>query len=231
MENPNSVPSIMVLVNDRRSAGQIQTSLTGAGFRVIVHGNNQEALEKVFDSMPDLLLMEIESPSDDNLAFCRRLRPRFNRPILLLTDSDAEEDEVLYSESGADDFLKKPVRPRRLLTRVNTLLGRHLRIRLQARVMELSSLTIDAAHMAVKQNGNWIRLTSAEFELLWLLAGRAGEAMSRDEVCRQLRGFDYNGLDRTIDLRIARLRRKLGDNAKRPFLIQSVRGIGYMLAP
>jgi two-component system response regulator RstA len=164
----------------------------------------------------------------DGLTICEKVRPDFSGPILMLTARGEEIDEVIGLERGADDYLAKPVSPRRLLARINALL-RRAQDPEPSRV-QLGALTIDYRNRVAHFDQAVLELTSAEFDLLWYLARQAGQVIERERIYRDLRGIEYDGLDRSIDLRIARLRKKLGDDGKNPKLIKSVRGVGYLMA-
>jgi DNA-binding response OmpR family regulator len=170
---------------------------------------------------------------------CKQVRERYAGPILMLTALGDEVDEVVGLELGADDYVAKPASPRKLLARVRTLLrraggatdaGETGAATASERRIELGDLVVDESSRAVTLGGAPVELTTAEFDLLWLLARHAGEVLSRDRIYEELRGIAWDGLDRSIDLRVARLRRKLGDDARHPRRIKSVRGAGYLLA-
>jgi two-component system response regulator RstA len=155
------------------------------------------------------------------------------------TAKGEEIDEVIGLELGADDYLAKPVRPRVLLARIKNLLRRSRpaepepsppKVSGEER-LELGKLVIDPAQRTVQVGAEPVDVTTAEFELLWFLAKRAGTVVTRETIYSELRGIEYDGIDRSIDLRVARLRRKLGDDARHPRLIKSVRGAGYLLVP
>lgn len=164
----------------------------------------------------------------DGLSICRRARPDYAGPILMLTARGDELDEVVGLEVGADDYLTKPVRPRVLLARIRTLLRRAGGAAdTSIRRVEGGGLVVDASQRTVTLDATAIELTSAEFDLLWLLARHAGEPLSRESIYRELRGIEHDGIDRSIDLRVSRLRSKLGDRGND--IIKSVRGVGYQL--
>jgi len=178
-------------------------------------------------------------PGLDGLSICKEVRPRYSGGILMLTARGEEVDEVVGLEVGADDYMAKPVKPRLLLARINTLLRRvppgeavpdasELRDDPGQRIA-LGDLIVDAGRRTVTMGDRLVDLTTAEFDLLWLLAQNAGRVLSRERIYAELRGIAYDGLDRSIDLRIARLRKKLGDDGKQPHLIKSIRGTGYLL--
>ena len=157
----------------------------------------------------------------------------------MLTARGEEVDEVIGLEIGADDYVAKPARPRVLLARVKSLLRRSRdssHAANEIREMPASSDSIEVAGLVLSEsnrsaalNGELVELTTAEFDLLWFLARHAGQIVTRDEIFESVKGMEYDGIDRSIDLRVARLRRKLGDDAKHPRRIKSVRGTGYLM--
>ncbi|RTZ60325.1 MAG: DNA-binding response regulator [Gammaproteobacteria bacterium] len=179
--------------------------------------------------LPDLVILDVMLPGKDGYAVCRDLREFYQQPILIMTANDQELDEVLSLELGADDFIPKPVRPRILLARVKALLRRAAsppRKKLQK--LSFGALTLDESANSVVLDGQPVSLSSAEFELLWVLARQAGEILSRQDLSQRLRGIDYDGFDRTIDVRISRLRKKLGDDSQEPVKIKTIWGKGYL---
>jgi DNA-binding response OmpR family regulator len=224
---------ILLIEDDRRLADLTQTYLEQNGFRVAVESRGDHAVERVVQLRPRLVLLDLMLPGTDGLTICRALRNIDNTPILILTARDADIDQVIGLEAGADDYVAKPVDPIVLLARARALLRRAERSSASERRPDitLGSLTISETSREVWLHGDAVVLTTQEFELLTLLARRAGQLVSRDEVFRVMRGIDYDGLDRSIDGRISKLRRKLGDDAAAPARIKTVWGKGYLLAP
>jgi len=200
------------------------------GFEVAVEFRGDRAVDRIVQENPDLVILDIMLPGMDGFDICKRVRPQFRHPILILTARGDEADELVGLELGADDYMAKPVRPQLLLARIKTLLRRSQRYSSDTRQITLGSLAIDAGTRAVQLDGQPVELTSMEFDLLWLLANRSGEVVTRDQISHALQGREWDGLGRSIDLCISRLRRKLGDDGKKPEWIRSIRGTGYMLA-
>jgi DNA-binding response OmpR family regulator len=219
---------ILVVEDDSKLAGLIQEYLESNGFTVTVEPRGDRAPKRILNEQPDVVVLDIMLPGKDGLTVCREVRSQYRGQILMLTARGEEVDEVVGLEVGADDYMAKPVSPRLLLARINTLLRRASEPR-GGRV-EVGALVVDASSRTVHVSGCPVELTTAEFDLLWLLAVHAGEVVSRDRIYSELRGIEYDGLDRSFDLRIARLRKKLGDRGKEPRIIKSVRGVGYILA-
>ena len=230
----------MLIEDDLKLADLVKEFLESNGFKVAIEPRGDKAPQRILTEQPDLVILDLMLPGLDGLSVCRKVRPFFKKPILMLTARSEEVDEVVGLEVGADDYLAKPVRPRLLLARINTLLRRTLEKSLSANEKargddaemryELGVLVIDVPSRVVNLGGKEIELTTAEFELLLYLAKNSGRTVTREDIYQDLRGMEWDGLDRSIDLRVVRLRRKLGDDGKNPKLIKSVRGAGYMLA-
>jgi len=220
---------ILIVEDDAKLALLVQEYLQSNGFEVIIEPRGDRAPDRILTERPDLVILDLMLPGLDGLQVCREVRPRFPNPILMLTARGEEVDEVVGLELGADDYLAKPVRPRLLLARINALLRRLPQPAHGEGAIILGALTIEPANRRATLAGQELDLTTAEFDLLLYLARRAGEAVTREEIYRDLRGIEWDGLDRSIDLRVARLRRKLGDDGRNPQQIKSVRGTGYVL--
>lgn len=228
-------PRILIVEDDAKLAALIGEYLTDSGFEVQLEGRGDRAVDRILGWRPDVVILDLMLPGMDGLSVCREVRDRYDGAILMLTARGDDADEVVGIEMGADDFMAKPVRPRVLLARIHNLLRRVV-----ARPepdsadggpqhIALGRLRIDAGSRTVTLDGAPVDMTTAEFDLLWLLAMNAGEVLNRDVIYRELRGIEYDGLDRSVDLRVTRLRRRLGDDARTPHLLKSVRGVGYML--
>jgi two-component system response regulator RstA len=231
-----STVDILIIEDDARLAELTAAYLEQNGLRVTVEARGDRALERFAHEQPRLVLLDLLLPGKDGLSICRELRRVHDVPILILTARDTDLDHVIGLEAGADDYVMKPVDPMVLLARVRALLRRAERpgngdaSERRPDVM-LGALRISETSREVWLYGRPVPLTTQEFELLSLLAHRAGELVSRDEVFRTMRGIDYDGLDRSIDGRVSKLRRKLGDDAAAPTRIKTVWGKGYLLVP
>lgn len=229
---------ILLVEDDLKLANVVGEYLRAKGFAVLHEADGAQAPARLAEEAPDLLILDVLLPGLDGWDICRRVRPDFAGPILMLTALGDEVDEVVGLELGADDYLVKPVRPRVLLARVQALLRRIAPTTDRpgpppAAVcvpLPTGELRINSASREASLRGDALQLTTAEFELLLYLAQRAGQVVSRDDIYRGLRGYEWDGLDRAIDIRVARLRRKLGDDGKSAEVIKSVRGEGYLMA-
>jgi DNA-binding response OmpR family regulator len=225
---------ILLIEDDSRLAELTATYLGQNGLRVAVEARGDHALRRFAQERPRLVLLDLLLPGLDGLSICRELRRSHDVPILMLTARDTQFDQVIGLESGADDYVMKPVEPMVLLARVRALLRRAERDgspQERRADVQLGALRISDTSREVWLQGRPVPLTTQEFELLSLLARRAGELVSRDEVFRTVRGIDYDGMDRSIDGRVSKLRRKLGDDAAAPTRIKTVWGKGYLLVP
>lgn len=221
---------IMLVEDDVSLAEWISDYLTSQGFLVTLATRGDEAINLIQRDQPDLVILDIMLPVMDGLDVCKTVRNFYKRPIIMLTARNEETDEVLGLELGADDYLNKPVRPRVLLARIKALLRRE-REDNHSQIREFGELRIDAHSKTTTLNGKSVALSSHEFDVLWLLIERAGQAVSRKDLVQQLRGIEYDGFDRSMDILISRLRRKLNDKPEQPYRIKTVWGKGYLFAP
>jgi DNA-binding response OmpR family regulator len=233
MHAPDENRDTLLLVEDDVELAQLMRDrLEKEGFAVLHEANGKTACQRIVDEKPDLVVLDVMLPGMDGFAVCRTVRPQYAGPILILTARDEDLDEILGLELGADDFVSKPVPPRVLLARIRALLRR---VKAQPekgrdnRVV-MGDLTVDAGRREVLLNGRVIELTTVEFELLWYLVHRAGEVVSRQDIYRALFHYDYDGLDRGVDVYISRIRQKLGDDTSAVHYIKTVRGVGYLMA-
>ncbi|WP_057830808.1 response regulator [Colwellia sp. TT2012] len=230
---------ILLVEDDIDLAQWIADYLTARDFKVTICHRGDEAVVLIGSLNPDIVLLDGMLPGMDGLDVCKTVRASFTNPIIMITARDEEIDEVLGLEMGADDYITKPVRARVLLARIRALLRRKEKSRTaSSRVDELASngvlkfsgLVISAQARSVILDGESIKISSNEFDVLWFLASKAGQVVSRKELVSHFRGFDYDGFDRSIDLRISRLRKKLKDDSSEPFRIKTIWGKGYLFA-
>jgi DNA-binding response OmpR family regulator len=225
--NTSSNKTILIVEDDTELQQWIFEYLTGKGFSCSATENGKEAVKLIADNNPDLVLLDGALPGLDGFEVCKAVRSFYKGSIVMLTARDEEIDEVLGLEVGADDYLIKPVRARALLTRIQKLLDKKT-ISVSTGVLSFNNLAIDPHAQSVFLSGSEIKLGSKEFEVLWVLASHAGEIVTRDSLLKELRGYEFDGLDRSIDLRISRLRKKLQDSAENPYRIKTIWGKGYL---
>ena len=225
---------ILLIEDDRRLAELTAEYFEQNGLSVVIEERGDRALAQFAKVKPRVVLLDLMLPGLDGLTICRELRETFNGPILIFTARDSDIDQVIGLEAGADDYVAKPVDPMVLLARTRALLRRVEDGGTPAAHsgdITLGKLRISPSAQEVRLDEKLVPLTTHEFELLLLLARHAGSVLSRDDIFHHLRGIDYNGMDRSIDGRISKLRRKLGDDAHEPVRIKTVWGKGYLLVP
>lgn len=225
----DNAPRVMIVEDDERLATLTSDYLSANGLSVTVVSNGNEAIRRIPAEQPDIVVLDLMLPGADGLTVCREVRRQYRNPILMLTARTDDMDQILGLEMGADDYVAKPVKPRLLLARVRALLRR---IEPDAESppsrLEFGNLVIDNSAREVILDGQSVEMTSAEYDLLWLLASHAGTVLSRETIFERLRGIQYDGQDRSIDVRISRIRPKVGDDPDNPRRIKTVRSKGYL---
>ena len=226
-----AAPVILLVEDDIRLSELVRTYLQGNGFRVVVEHRGQAVIEHLQQDKPDLVVLDIGLPGRDGFAVCKDLRSLSALPILILTARNNDIDHVVGLELGADDYVVKPVEPRVLVARINALLRRTKNITPpEPRMLRFGNVCINPMSRSVSVAATEVALSSNEFDLLFFLACRAGEIQSREVLYQQLYKREYDGLDRTLDVRVSHLRKKLAD-AGAPERIKTVWGHGYLFAP
>lgn len=223
---------VLLVGCDANLIDAIGERLEADGHSVQHCSNGQEACIRILSELPDLVVLDTGAPGTDGFAICRDVRPDFRNPIVVLTARDDDVDQILALELGADDYIVKPVRPEVLVARIRALLRRlHIAAELRhTSPVILGALRVDPSRREASLSGRGLDLTTVEFDLLWLLVSNAGCVMSRDDIFRALHKRAYDGLDRSIDVYISRIRQKLDDDPTYPRFIKTVRGVGYLLA-
>jgi two-component system response regulator RstA len=228
VQQPNS--QVLIVEDDERLAELTRDYLQANGFDVAVEGDGAKAAARIVAEQPDLVILDLMLPGEDGLSICRKVRTQYNGVILMLTARSEDLDQVQGLDLGADDYVCKPVRPRLLLARINALLRRTEvpATTGERQSLQFGPLRVDNTLREAWLGDNGIELTAAEFDLLWLLVSNAGRILSREEIFTSLRGVGYDGQDRSIDVRISRIRPKIGDDPDHPRMIKTVRSKGYL---
>ncbi len=225
MNEPMSL-KILLVEDDVSLADLIKTYLEQNGFAVQIIYNGLEVEQQLALLQPNLVILDLMLPGKSGMDVCRSIRPKYTGPILMFTAIDDDFDHILGLELGADDYVIKPVQPRLLLGRINALLRRANK-QVQTPV-NTDRLTVDHTNMTIKIDEDDYELSFADFELFNVLAEKSGQVVSRDYITKKIRGFGYDGLDRSIDRRISRLRRKISGSSDK-VMIKTVRNKGYQL--
>ena len=225
---------ILVVDDDQTIRELLSEYLTKAGFSVIAAEDGVEMAKQLQSNQPDMIILDIMMPGDDGFVLCQRVRQTSNVPIIMLTANSDEVDRVLGLEIGADDYMAKPFSPRELLARIKALLRRSAFISqeikpVKSRFIKFADWKLDTLqHSLLNDLGQPLSLTGADYQLLMLFLENPNQAISRDQICQALHGRDAFANERGIDVHLSRLRQNLGDDAKQPQIIKTVRGAGYV---
>ncbi|NQY89603.1 MAG: response regulator [Colwellia sp.] len=235
------IANILIVEDDESLASWMKKYLLLKNFAVTVITRGDLAVDYIKKHNPDIVVLDGMLPGLDGFDVCKAVRPAFTNAIIMVTARDEEIDEVLGLDAGADDYVTKPLRARALLARIDKWLKRQSTVMLQEPIVEnkthnddgikltLGSFIIDAQARSVILDDKVINISTNEFDLLWILAQRAGQVVARSELMMLLKGYEYDGFDRTVDLRISKLRKKLQDNTSQPYRIKTIWGKGYLL--
>jgi two-component system, OmpR family, response regulator len=233
MPSVTSEPALLALLveDDARLAALTREYLGGHGVAVEVVADGQRGLQEALRGRWDVVLLDLMLPGLGGLEVCRALRARSDVPVIVLTARGEEADRVMGLELGADDYLAKPFSPRELLARIRAVTRRAKgRAGPAQKPVQVGALVVDPSARSVTLRGKPIELTAYEFALLHALAERAGRILSREQLMEFATGSAEESFDRSVDVHVSRLRHKLGDDPKRPRLLKTVRGAGYVLA-
>jgi len=221
--------NILIVEDEKPISEIVKFNLEKEGYKVLVAYDGEEGLHKAITLNPDLILLDVMLPKLDGFQVCRKIRETSTVPILMLTAKEEEVDKVLGLEMGADDYITKPFGMRELLARVKANLRRNdnaVGTRLEG-IFSTGGITIDFTRYEVRKNDSVIELTSREFELLKFLAVQAEQVFTREQLLKQVWGYEYYGDIRTVDVTVRRLREKVEDNSASPEYIMTKRGVGY----
>ncbi|ALV22372.1 MULTISPECIES: response regulator YycF [Carnobacterium] len=226
---------VLVVDDEKPISDIVKFNLTKEGYDVYTAYDGEEALEKVEEVEPDLIILDLMLPKIDGLEVCREIRKTHDMPIIMVTAKDSEIDKVLGLELGADDYVTKPFSNRELVARVKANLRRHGNAKAavveeeETNDIEVGALTVHPDAYIVSKRGETIELTHREFELLHYLARHLGQVMTREHLLQTVWGYDYFGDVRTVDVTVRRLREKIEDSPSHPAWLVTRRGVGYYL--
>lgn len=218
----------ILIVDDERKIRQLERAyLEKEGYRVVEAENGDEALEAARKQKPDLVVLDVMLPGVDGIEVLRQLRSFTDVYVIMLTARSEEVDRLIGLSVGADDYMTKPFSPRELVARVKAVLRRDRGGRPAAPSLEFDGLQIDEDRREVRRNGAEVEVTALEFDLLAALASEPGRVFSRRQLLERVWGWDFFGDERVVDVHIRNLRKALDDDAARPSVIGTVRGVGY----
>ncbi|MCE1160673.1 MAG: response regulator transcription factor [Burkholderiales bacterium] len=225
---------LLLIEDDERLGALVVEYLTDAGFQITHALTGTEGLARVHDSSSpiDAIILDLMLPDMDGLAVCQKIRATDNTPILMLTARGDAMDRIVGLEMGADDYLPKPFEPRELLARLRAILRRGVSAHNTAPsdALNFGRLSIHPGAREVHLDGQLCEMTSYQYDLLMVLAERAGRVLTREFLIEQLKNQSLEAFDRSIDVHISRLRAVIEDDAKHPKRILTVRGAGYVFA-
>lgn len=221
--------SILVVDDEKKITEVLKAYLENEGFSVITAHDGLEALEKVSSNDPDLMVLDLMLPELSGEEVCQRVREFSDLPIIMLTAKTGESDRIGGLNIGADDYVPKPFSPREVVARVKAVLRRSTSTRCSGGKLSYGGgyLVIDLNGHEVYRQSEQVSLTPTEFKLLALLAQSPGQVFSRTTLTERLQGYDYDGYDRTIDVHVKNLRKKIEEDSQNPAYILTVYGIGY----
>jgi len=221
--------NILIVEDEKPISDIVRFNLEKEGYKVLVAYDGEDGVNKALTLNPDLVLLDVMLPKLDGFQVCRKIRASSSVPILMLTAKEEEVDKVLGLEMGADDYITKPFGMRELLARVKANLRRTESgsgSNLEG-IFTTGGIVIDFSKYEVRKNDTVIELTSREFELLKFLALQAEQVFTREQLLKQVWGYEYYGDIRTVDVTVRRLREKVEDNSAEPEYIMTKRGVGY----
>jgi DNA-binding response OmpR family regulator len=232
---PTRQPRILVVDDDAGIRDLLRDYLIKQGLEVETARDGREMEERLAGVPPDLVVMDLMLPGEDGLALTRRVKSELDLPVVMLSARGEDIDRIVGLEVGADDYLAKPFNPRELLARIRAVLRRGVGAgKADAEAADgylFGPFRLDLAAQRLLRDGEEITVTHAEFALLKVFAEHPNRALSRDQIMDWLKGFERDPFDRSIDVRVTRLRRKIEDDPANPVYIRTVWGQGYLFAP
>jgi DNA-binding response OmpR family regulator len=223
--------TILVVEDEPTLRETLVDALAAEGFRAVAAGDGRAALERFRAEQPDLVLLDLMLPELSGIEVCRIIRAESSVPVVMLTARDSEVDKIVGLELGADDYVTKPFSLRELSARIRAIFRRAEQAAASGgpAIVDIGSVQVDLAGHRVLRDGNVVPMKPKVFELLAFLARHPGQVMSRDQLLEQVWGYDYAGETRTVDVHVHWLRSAIEPDAANPSMIQTVRGVGYVL--
>ena len=232
-----ATPNILVVEDDRETRMLIAKYLRTNACNVATAADGREMARAMTDHRVDLLILDVMLPGEDGLSLCRRVRAESQVPIIMLTAHGEDVDRIVGLEMGADDYMPKPFNPRELLARINAVLRRQQAARNASAIEGASALSFQGWHIDLRlrelrnPEGARVAMTSAEFDLLRTFCERPGRVLSRDSLLDLTQGRNAGSFERSIDVLVSRIRRKIEPDPRQATLIKTVRSGGYVFTP
>ena len=222
--------TILVVDDEKKIVRLVRDYLEAAGFRVLTAHDGEMALTQFRYERPDLIVLDLNMPGVDGIDVARAIRREHNTPIIMLTARVEATDRIVGLELGADDYVTKPFSPRELVARVKAVLRRTQNVESASTPIRTGGLVIDPDKRSLTLDGKMVNLTTTEFALLLVMARTPGRVFSRIELLDRIQGVAFDGYDRTVDVHIKNLRKKIEPNPRKPRYVLTVYGAGYRLA-
>lgn len=223
------MPRLLIIDDDDRIRDLLAEYLGGRGFEVETAADGSLGLQALRGGSFDLVVLDVMMPGKDGFEVLRELRSDSSLPVIMLTARGDDFDRIVGLELGADDYLPKPFNPRELLARIQAVLRRSGASDSPDASVSAGPLRVDPDRREVRLDGELLDLTTTEFEILRILVANAGRVIPRERLMELARGAEYAAFDRSVDVHVSHIRRKLGDDPRRPRFIKTVRGVGYTL--
>ena len=223
----DEIKTILVVEDDFEQANIIRNYLESADYAVLLSRDGVSGLEQALKNSLDLVVLDVMLPGISGMDICREIKKQKDVPVIMVTALGSEEATLEGFGVGADDYIAKPYRPRELVARIGSLINRYKRVDKKITLMGVPGLEVDIARHQVKVDGREVVLSAREFEILAVIIAEPGRVFPRSQLLELAFGFDYQGLDRTVDAHMGNLREKLGDDPKEPRFIETVYGVGY----
>jgi DNA-binding response OmpR family regulator len=222
--------SVLLVDDDEKLVQLLKTYFEKEGFITYAAYDGLQAIQLVREKKPSIMVLDIMLPEMDGWDVCRKIRRENEVPIIMLTAREEESDRLIGLEIGADDYVTKPFSPKEVVARAKVILRRMNQEFVKKVPLQIGNIYIDLERHQVSQNGEMIELTATEFKILELFVTHAGRVFTRLQIVEQTQGDSFEGYDRTIDVHIKNLRRKLEANTKEPRYILTIYGVGYKFA-
>lgn len=224
-----SNPKILVIDDDPKLASLLVEYLGGRGLLVEQASSGIEGLEKRTSGSFDLIILDVMMPGMDGFAVLKELRKQSQIPVIMLTARTEDFDRIVGLELGADDYINKPFNPRELLARVHAILRRTQKQLMEDSVLVVGDVRMEVTKRKVSIKECEVELTATEFDILRVLLSNAGRVIARERLMELARGQEFAAFDRSIDVHISNIRKKIGDSSKKSQVIKTIRGVGYLV--